>query len=139
MSESKNYRVEVHGGGECDNAPGVAVFSIAEESAREIVKLAGLVKEHGLHKVEKFDYRAEFLQFDPETDPEDAENAGEGNDVRTECDCLNVSDDEFWFTAYIKHTDVKVSCKGQSIADLKAHFGLAADEVKPQRGASFRM
>jgi hypothetical protein len=120
----KRYRVEVSGGGDLDNAPGVAVFEINEQSAREIVKLAELVRSNDLRRVERIDQRAEYLQHDPETDPEDADDAGDENSVRTECDALVVTEDEFHFTAYVKHTDIKVSCKEQSIAVLADHFGI---------------
>lgn len=128
MSIKKTYRVAVKGGGECDVSPGVAIFDINEEEARQIVKLAAMVRANDLHKVEKFDYRAEFLQFDPETDPEDAAEAGEENFVRTELECLNVTRDDFFISAYIKHTGIKVSCVGQTIADLMSHFGLSDDD-----------
>ena len=85
----KVYRVEVSGGGDLDVSPQVAIFEVSEESAREIIRLAELVKANDLHKVERFDYRTEFLQFDPENSPEDAEEQGDENSVRTECDSLS--------------------------------------------------
>lgn len=129
-TNSKDYRVAVHGGGDLVNSPSVAIFSIDEEMAREILKLSSLAKVHDLHKLEKFDYRVRFLQFDPEMDAEDAEEAGEENEVRTECDVLVVEKEEFLFSAYVKHTDVKVSCEGRSIAELLEHFGLKQEAVQ---------
>ncbi len=77
---------------------------------------------NGLYKIEKFDYRAKYLKYDPEQDPEDARLAGEENEFRTEADVLNVSDTEFWFSAYIKHTDIEVLSEQQGIDDLAKHF-----------------
>lgn len=125
MSEAMEYHVDVSVGADIDIAPTVATFKVDEDTAKEIVKLSQLVKEHGLNSVEKFDYRADFLQYSPQTDPEDAEQAGQDNSVRTEHDCLVVTDDRFWFSAYIKHTDILVSCEGQSIQGLREHFGLS--------------
>ncbi|MYM92556.1 hypothetical protein [Duganella vulcania] len=125
MGNCKNYRVETRGGGDCHNTPRVAVFGIDEQTAREIVRLSALVAANDLHRIEKFDYRAQFLQFDPETDGEDAEDLGEENDVRTESDVLVVESDVFFFSACIKHTGSKVFTKSQSIGELQAHFGIA--------------
>ena len=124
QSQSKQYCVEAHGGGDCDNTPSVANFYIDEATAKLIGQLAEYVKANDLYTVVKWDARAWFLQFDPETEPEDAAEAGAENDVRTECDRLMVSADEFWFAAYIKHTDAEVSSERQPIGDLLAHFGI---------------
>lgn len=123
-TSSKEYRVPVSGGGDLDNSPRVAIFSIDEATAQEILTLSSLARAHNLHKVEKFDYRTRFLQFDPETDADDAEEAGLDNEVRTECDVLVVQKDEFSFAAYVKHTDVQVYCEKCSIEALLEHFGL---------------
>src|SRR6202051_471815 len=106
---SKTFRTEVRYGNENYNdVPSVVEFSIDEATAAQIIRLAAIVKCNGLYKVEKFDYRARYLKHDPEQDPQDAELAGEENEFRTEADVLNVSDTEFWFSAYIRHTDIEV-------------------------------
>ncbi len=125
----KTYRPEVRGGGDLDNSPGVAVFEVSVLSAREIIKLSELVRSNNLCKVERFDYRADFLQYDPEVDSDDALEVGDENSVRTECDVLVVTDGEFFFRAFVKHTDVSVECEAQSIAELAAHFGISFVEA----------
>lgn len=123
---NKEYKVEAKGGGECDITPRVVVFSIDLETAKKIAKLAALAEANGLHRIESFDYRAKFLQFDPEAEPEEAERLGNENVVRTECDLLAVGRKEFNFRGYIKHTDIEI-CSGRcSIEELMAHFGLQA-------------
>ena len=119
------YRVSVTGGSVLDNCPSAATFAIDKETAELILKISGIVKANDLHKAEKFDYRASFLQYDPETDPEDAEDAGDENTLRTECDALVIKEDSFFFTAYVKHTDVKVETDSCPISELVEHFGLA--------------
>ena len=104
MSQPKSYRVAVHGGDDLERAPRVAKFQVTEKYAREIVRLAALVTANDLHQVERFDGQADFMQFDPETDPDDAQEAGEENFIRTECDVLAVTKDEFFFEAYVRHT-----------------------------------
>ena len=123
MDNVKTFRTEVRCGNDNYNdIPSVVKFSIDEAAAAEIIRLAGIVTANGLYKIEKFDYRARYLKYDPEQDPEDAELAGEENEFRTEADVLNVSDTEFWFSAYIKHTDIEVLSEQQGIDDLAKHF-----------------
>jgi hypothetical protein len=123
--EDKMYRAAVRTDSDYDDIPSLALFAMREDDARTVAGLSMLVREHALHKVERFDYRAHFYRYDPEQGPADAEEAGEENEARTECDCLNVSDTEFWYSAYLKHTAVEVLTERQPIADLLAHFGLA--------------
>ena len=127
--EARSYVSPAHGGGDCDVSPSATMFSIDAGTARRIVMLSELVKANDLHKVEGFDYRASFLQFDPATDPEDAAEAGEANTLRTECDVLVVTREDFYFSAYIKHTDIEISCEGVPINLLKEHFGLSTPEA----------
>lgn len=134
-SEPKSYRVPVYGGDDLERAPRVAKFHVTESYAREIVRLAALVTANDLHQVERFDPHADFVQYDPETDPEDAQEAGEENSVRTECDVLVVTKDEFLFQAYVKHTDDRVQCAAQPIAELAAHFGIPLEVAKHQPSA----
>jgi hypothetical protein len=124
MNNSKTFRTEVrYGNDNYNDVPSLVEFCIDEPIAAEIIRLATIVKSNGLYKVEKFDHRARYLKCDPEEDPEEAKLAGEENEFRTEADVLNVSDDEFWFSAYIKHTDVEILSEQQSIDDLVQHFG----------------
>jgi hypothetical protein len=123
MENSKTFRTEVRSSNDNYNdIPSVVAFSIDEADAAEIIRLAGIVKANGLYKIEKFDYRAQYLKYDPQEDPEEAKLAGEENEFRTEADVLNVSDTEFWFSGYIKHTDIEILGQQQRIDDLAKHF-----------------
>jgi hypothetical protein len=123
MEKSKTFRTEVRCGADNYNdIPTVVAFSIDQTDAAEIIRLAGIVKTNNLYKIEKFDYRAQYLKYDPEQDPEEAKLAGEENEFRTEADVLNVSDSEFWFSSYIKHTDIEISSEQQLIDDLAKYF-----------------
>src|SRR5882672_11284139 len=122
MSNAKTFRTEVRCGDDYNDIPSAVEFSIDEATAADIIRLAGIVTVNGLYKVEKFDYRAKYLKYDPEQDPEEAKLAGEENEFRTEADVLNVSDTEFWFSAYIKHTDIEILSEQQRIDDLVQHF-----------------
>ena len=120
MTTSKNYRTEVRTDSDYDEIPSVAVFTIEEATAQRILKLSALVKDHGLYKVEEFDFRTAFLKSDAEDEIDEDDQAS------TEADCLNVSEREFWFSAIIKHTNVEIVTGRQSIAELESHFGLAS-------------
>jgi hypothetical protein len=123
VENSKTFRTEVRCGNDnYTDIPAVVAFSIDRAGAVEIIRLAGIVKANGLYKIEKFDYRAQYLKYDPEQDPEEAQLAGEENEFRTEADVLNVSDTEFWFSCYIKHTDIEILSEQQIIGDLAKHF-----------------
>jgi hypothetical protein len=130
MDNSTTFRTEVRCGNDHYNdVPTVVEFIIEEATAAEIIRLAAIVNTNGLYKVERFDYRARYLKFDPKENPEDAELAGEDNEFRTEADVLNVSDTEFWFSAYIKHTDIEVLSEQLRIDDLAQRFDLEARAV----------
>lgn len=123
MDNSKTFRTEVrYGNDNYNDVPSVVEFCIDEATAAEIIRLA-IVKSNNLYKVEKFDYRARYLKCDPEEDPECAKLAGVENEFLTEADALNVSDKEFWFSAYIKHTDIEILSEQQPIDNLAQHFG----------------
>lgn len=118
------YRVEVRGGENLDNSPRVAVFEVGVESAREIIRLAELVKSNSLSALEKVDCRVEFLQIDPEQSPHEAAELSEENCVSTECDRLVVTATGFYFKACVKHTEEQVLSQAQTIAELSAHFDI---------------
>lgn len=125
MNEPKIYTLDVHQSGECDVTARAVTFSIDEETAREIVKLSKLVQEHRLAHVVKYDYHADFLQYDPIRYAELADRAdkgGEENSIHTEANCLNVSETVFWFSAFIKHTDVELSSDMRSVSELIKWF-----------------
>ncbi|WP_377806717.1 hypothetical protein [Azospirillum sp. A29] len=130
MADPKTYTAECSASSEYSTIPAVVVFSIDEAKAREIIRLAGLVKEHDLLRVKKFDYDAVWLNTEPAPSDEDAEDCDEepseidDDDVSTECDCLNVSEDSFWFSCILKHTDTEVCGAHQSVRELAEHFGL---------------
>lgn len=142
MNALKTYLAECSGSNEHASIPAVAAFEIDAAKAAEILKLAAVVTAHNLHKVEKFDYSPRWLKTDPSDPDQDdclAEDREDGEptddedsdpEMRTECDCLNVSSDSFWFSCLIKHTDVEVTCANQPIRELAVHFGL-----EPSTGA----
>lgn len=47
---------------------------------------------------------------------------------------LVVTDDAFYFRAYVKHTDVAVECASQPIAELAAHFAIPFEDPRHKQG-----
>src|SRR5436309_2406348 len=95
----KNYRTEVIS---CDNHANPEVtarFSIDENTAREIARLAGFVASNGLHKIEKIDDRTTWRN---------SEDPFELKEVTSDANALHVTGTEFWFSATLKHnSDVR--------------------------------
>ncbi len=129
MIQSKFYRTEVRTDNDYHDIPAVVEFSIDEATAKDIIRLAVLVKSNDLYKVERFDWRARYLTQDPEENPSDVAPADVENHVRTEAETLNVCETTFWFAAYLKHTDVEIFSDRQSIDDLAKHFGLETEQT----------
>ncbi|PHV12049.1 hypothetical protein [Chitinimonas sp. BJB300] len=119
IRETKCYRVEVYGGEYLDVEPSMAVFKITASCAREIVRLAELVKANDIYMVERFDYRVEYFQHDPQCYPEEAIAAGDENSVRTDCNVLVVTKDDFFFRAYGKLLMSQLSAKTSLSLNLR--------------------
>lgn len=83
-----------------DDIPEEVTFEIDKELANRIRELAEVVKANNLYKVVFFDYRAEW-------------------GTQTDCDQLNVSEDEFWFSTYLKHTCIELFTERYKITDLE--------------------
>ena len=124
MKAEKNYIADISCNDEWVNSPQVAQFTMSEADAREVVRLAQLVKKHGLFRVERFDYRVSYLMEDPEDCDEELLEDGEPEEARVDCDCISVSSTEFWFTANEKHTNIEYTVERQSIKVLADHFGI---------------
>ena len=110
-------------------APRGAAFSIDRATAEQIVKLATIVSDNQLNAVEKFDYRVTWLKYSPDDSKEDwAEDdvfdLKEESDARLECDCLHVSDTDFWFSGLGKYSGAKIETGLCDIETLARHFKL---------------
>ena len=124
MSNTKSYSVGVTSNDEWSSVPEVAQFVIAEDDAKEIIRLAKLVQENELYKVEKFDYRVSYYITDPDVLADEESTEGDDTLQRTDADCLCVSSDQFWFSALEKHGSVEFNTDHLEIHELAEHFGL---------------
>lgn len=113
--KGRPYELSVRSEGDSVGVPTLARFHILEVDAEKIIHLSQVVQENGLYKVEKFDYRTSWLHGDA-SDEELVE-------VSSDLDLLNVSANDFWFTAAMKHTDVEVTTERKPISELREWLG----------------
>lgn len=116
MTSGKKYVSDVRTDDGYADIPSKARFTIDTDDAQEIIKLAGVVQEHGLFTVVKFDYRVVYA-------------TGKKRES-TDADTLNVSASEFWFAAYIKHTNTEILTERFRISDMAKHFNLEQRKEK---------
>jgi hypothetical protein len=67
MTDAKRYAVECYGGGEGLGAPALAVFDLDRETAAFIVTMARLIRQHQIHKIERYDFRVWYFETAPAT------------------------------------------------------------------------
>ncbi len=129
LEREKRYETDVHSDCEFGGLPNKVRFVLTEADAREIIKFSALVAANGLYQVEKFDNRTSWLKVD---DPDDDET--DFSEVNTEVGTLIVSENEFWFSSYLKHTGVLVRSDQQTIQELKEWLGI--QDVSKQAAAT---
>lgn len=89
-----------------DEPSGIRVV-VDDKLAKWIRRLAKIVKDNQLHKVELFHNWPEWLTERPNDDHDDPDSIPE-SDCGLECITLNVGDDGFWYEAFVKHSDVQL-------------------------------
>lgn len=107
----KSYSVEVYGNNEFADIPSRATFVLTADDAREIARLAQLCKDNDLARVVRWDGRADYFMGD---------EGAESEPCRVECDQLVINGNSFWFTAIVKHTDIRIETERCSIKELLA-------------------
>ncbi len=100
-----------------ESYPVCAIIDLGEDAANKIRLFSRIVQRNGLYKVEKFDYSPLWLghavlEDEPLTDEDRTDT------VPVEAVCLNVSDDSFWWSAYLKNSSVLIETDKVLIDDL---------------------
>lgn len=95
-----------------------ARVELTEANIARFQMLASKVRELGVYKVEEFDYRMQPMEENEHGDLVEMETDAEGISVRTECDCVNVTSDEVFWSGYVKHTDWRWETQGIPIEKL---------------------
>lgn len=87
--------------------PICALVDLDETSMSRIRLFAAFVKENDLFRVEGFDYSPTWYNVDvDESEHLSGESGAEIASV--ECVCLNVSADSFWWSAFLKNSDIEI-------------------------------
>jgi hypothetical protein len=96
----------------------------------EIVKNAKSVHD-GVYKIVAFDYNVTAMkaEYDEELDG-DRLPLVEPEDARIECECVNVTDDDFFWTFIPKHTETRCETESVSISALDSFDTLDLREVQ---------
>lgn len=109
MAKSIRFVREVRCGDEyADVRPDKAHITVSPELAKRILSLAKEVKRLGVYKVVEFDYT-----------PDWKEQGVKEPDWSIDCVTLNVTDEGFFWDAYIKHTNILLETERVTLADLK--------------------
>ncbi len=90
-----------------NGCPICALVNIDEAAMTRIQLFSAFVKKNGLYRVERFDlsptwYNVDVDVSDPLLESLQAETAS------VECVCLNVSADCFWWSAFLKNSDIEI-------------------------------
>ena len=102
-----------------DEPNGIRV-DVTAAMAADIRRYASFVQSNKhMYKVEIFDLSAEWLDDIPE-EPEPGDDRPDYtvSECRLDCVVLNVGDNDFWYTAFIKNTDVEIESEHWSLTDL---------------------
>ncbi len=84
-----------------------AVIDLNAEKIDRIRKLSAVVKELEVYRISEFDYDSDFTVSDYEAGPENGKVAMKEFEGRMECNTLNVTDNDFFWSGYYKHTSVR--------------------------------
>ena len=84
-----------------------AVIELIAERINRIRRLSTVVRELDVYSISEFNYDCEFMVVDYEADPENGKVATKQFEGRMECTMLNVTDCNFFWTGYYKHTSIR--------------------------------
>ena len=84
-----------------------AVIELIADRIDRIRKLSAVVRALGVYRISEFNYDCDFVVADYETDPENGKVALQEFEGRMECNTLNVTDSNFFWSGYYKHTSVR--------------------------------
>lgn len=84
-----------------------AVIELIAERINRIRNLSAVVRELDVYSISEFNYDCEFAVADYEGDPENGKVPTKQFEGRMECTTLNVTDCNFFWTGYYKHTSIR--------------------------------
>src|SRR5208282_6070932 len=84
-----------------------AVIELGKEEKNRIRKLSAAVRDLEVYKISEFNYACEFKVADYEADPENGKVAVKEFEGRMECNTLNVTDCNFYWSGLYRNTSVR--------------------------------
>lgn len=105
---SKWLYVRLNSGNEFTEVPVYAAILVNARLVADVKRLQGVCKKHKLVDARVWDYGIIFGPMDDGS-----------HDYRSECDRLAVTEEEFYYSGYEKHTSDHWSTHRVSVADLK--------------------
>ena len=89
-----------------DNAD-YAVIDLDATLIERIKKLAVVVRQMKAYKISECNHTCDFRTADWDAEPDNGKVAMKEFEGRMECSTLNVTDSDFFWSGYYKHTDVR--------------------------------
>ena len=104
----KRLIIPVHDNSEffSDNAD-YATIDLDATFIERIKSLAAAVRDLKVYKVSEFSNCCDFMTADWDAEPDNGKVFLKEFEGRMECNTLNVTDDDFFWSGYYKHTDVR--------------------------------
>lgn len=116
---SKRLIIPVHSNSEF--FPETADYAIIDLDAKFIERIKALsaaVRDLKVYKVSEFNYDCEFKAADWDADSDNGKVSLIEFEGRMECNTLNVTDDNFYWSGLYKHTDVRWETESVPLAAL---------------------
>jgi hypothetical protein len=120
--------LEIHIGSEFDHGPEVAVVEITSTLGARIRQLAAAAKVLGVYKVSEFNGSPDFFLRDYDAEEEDGpiayrtpEDEDEENACRVECVTLNVTANDYYWSGYVKHANVRWETETVPLAPVESN------------------
>jgi hypothetical protein len=104
----KRLIIPVHDNSEffSDNAD-YAVIDLDAGLIERIKKLGVVVRQMEAYKISEFNYACDFRTADWDAEPDNGKVALKEFEGRMECSTLNVTDSDFFWSGYYRHTDIR--------------------------------
>ena len=105
---AKRLIIPVHDNSEffSDNAD-YAIIDLDAATIERIKALSAAVRDLKVYKVSEFDNDCDFMTADWDAEPDNGKVALKEFEGRMECNTLNVTDDDFFWSGYYKHSDIR--------------------------------
>ena len=84
-----------------------AIIDLDAATIERIKTLSAAVRDLKVYKVSEFNCGCDFMTADWDAEPDNGKVKLKEFEGRMECNTLNVTDDDFFWSGYYKHTDVR--------------------------------